>query len=169
MAGDSATAVPLLTAPSASLPRPKRRAFAVIGRGNAVRDVLIHRRGAPCARATHGVGGGAYGMDGRDNAWRSRAPGPHAHGNAARRVVHGLRTGVCGQQKQFNDPRNDQHNHQYANYWALLAHKRHTLPQPAQPQHTNRWANAEMTPAGAPAAAADRTQRPDATCEGKNG
>ena len=30
-------------------------------------------------------------------------------------------------------------------------------------------ANAEPTPAGAPAAAADRTQRPDATCEGKNG
>ena len=30
-------------------------------------------------------------------------------------------------------------------------------------------ANTETTPAGAPAAAADRTQRPDATCEGKNG
>ena len=30
-------------------------------------------------------------------------------------------------------------------------------------------ANAETTPAGAPAAAADRTQRPDATCEGKTG
>ena len=30
-------------------------------------------------------------------------------------------------------------------------------------------ANAETTPAGAPAAAADRTQRPDATCEGQNG
>ena len=30
-------------------------------------------------------------------------------------------------------------------------------------------ANAETTPAGAPAAAADRTQRPDATCEGANG
>ena len=29
--------------------------------------------------------------------------------------------------------------------------------------------NAETTPAGAPAAVADRTQRPDATCEGKNG
>ena len=29
--------------------------------------------------------------------------------------------------------------------------------------------NAQTTPAGAPAAAADRTQRPDATCEGKNG
>ena len=30
-------------------------------------------------------------------------------------------------------------------------------------------ANAETTPAGAPAAAADRKQRPDATCEGTNG
>ena len=30
-------------------------------------------------------------------------------------------------------------------------------------------ANAETTPAGTPAAAADRKQRPDATCEGKNG
>ena len=30
-------------------------------------------------------------------------------------------------------------------------------------------ANAETTPAGAPAAAAHRKQRPDATCEGKNG
>ena len=30
-------------------------------------------------------------------------------------------------------------------------------------------ANAETTPAGAPAAAAARTQRPDAICEGKNG
>ena len=30
-------------------------------------------------------------------------------------------------------------------------------------------ANAETTPAGAPAATADRTQRPDATCEGENG
>ena len=30
-------------------------------------------------------------------------------------------------------------------------------------------ANAETTPAGAPAAAADRTQRPDATCEEKSG
>ena len=38
------------------------------------------------------------------------------------------------------------------------------------PTHQRRGsANAETTPAGAPAAAADRTQRPDATCEGKNG
>ena len=38
------------------------------------------------------------------------------------------------------------------------------------PAHQRRGStNAETTPAGAPAAAADRTQRPDATCEGKNG
>ena len=38
------------------------------------------------------------------------------------------------------------------------------------PTHQRRGsANAETTPAGAPAAAADRTQRRDATCEGKNG
>ena len=33
-----------------------------------------------------------------------------AYGNAARQVVDGLRTEVCGQQKQSNDPRNNQHN-----------------------------------------------------------
>ena len=32
-----------------------------------------------------------------------------------------------------------------------------------------RGGGAETTPARAPAAAADRTQRPDATCEGENG
>ena len=83
-------------------------------------------------------GGGVYAVDGRDNAWRSRAPGPHAH--AVRHVGDGLRTEVCGQQKQSNDPGNNQHNPQYANYWAPLMHKRHIPPHPAQPQHTNRWA-----------------------------
>ena len=39
--------------------------------------------------------------------------------------------------------------------------KRHIPPHPAQPRHTKPLgsANAETTPAGAPAAAADRTQR----------
>ena len=36
--------------------------------------------------------------------------GPHAHGNAARQVVDGLGTEMCGQQKQSNDPRNNQHS-----------------------------------------------------------
>ena len=47
-----------------------------------------------------GGGGGGQGkghmVDGRDTARRSRAPGPHAHGNAERQVMDGLRTEVCG-------------------------------------------------------------------------
>ena len=39
----------------------------------------------------------------------------------------------------------------------------------APAHHRQGSANAETTRAGAPAAAADRTQRPDATCEGNNG
>ena len=54
--------------------------------------------------------GGAFMVYGWDNMWRSRAPGPHAHGNTARQVVNGLRTEVCGQREQSNNPRNNQHN-----------------------------------------------------------
>ena len=54
--------------------------------------------------------------------------------------MDGLWTEVCGQQKQSNDPGNNQHNPQYANYWAPLTRKRHIAPHPAQPQHANYWA-----------------------------
>ena len=54
--------------------------------------------------------GGAQGVDGRYNTWRSGAPGPHAHGNAARQVVDDRRAEVRGQRKPSNDPRNTQHN-----------------------------------------------------------
>ena len=77
-------------------------------------------------------------VDGRDSAWRNRAPGPHR--NTARQAMDGLWTEVCGQQKQSNDPGNNQHNPQYANYWAPLTHKRHIPPHPAQPQHPNHGA-----------------------------
>ena len=53
--------------------------------------------------------------------------------------AHRLRADVCGQQKPSNDPRNNQHNPQHANYWAPLTRKRHTMPHPAQPRHTNYW------------------------------
>ena len=79
-------------------------------------------------------------VDGQDNAWRSRAPGPHAHGNTARQVMDGLWTEPHGQQKQSHDPGNIQHNLKYPNCWAPLTRKRHTMPHPAQPWHTNHWA-----------------------------
>ena len=44
---------------------------------------------------------------------------------------------MCGQQKQSNDPANNQHNPQYANYWAPLTRKKHIPPHAAQPRHTN--------------------------------
>ena len=49
-------------------------------------------------------------VDGRDNAWRNRAPGPHAHRTTARQAMDGLWTEARGQQKQSNDPANNQHN-----------------------------------------------------------
>ena len=85
----------------------------------------------------HQSKGAGQGGGGQDNAWRSRAPGPHAHGNTARQVINGLWTEARGQQKQSNNPGNNQHNPQYANYWAPLTRKRHIPPHPAQPRHTN--------------------------------
>ena len=70
----------------------------------------------------------------------AHATGTFCGTTLARQVVDGLRTEVCGQQKQSNDPRNNQHNPQYAIYWAPLTRKRHTPPHSAQPRHTNYWA-----------------------------
>ena len=82
--------------------------------------------------------GEAYVVDGRDNAWRSRVPGPRAHGNTGRQVVDGLRTAVWTA-KTANQPLQQPAQPQYTNYWAPLTRKRHIMPHPAQPQHTNHW------------------------------
>ena len=53
---------------------------------------------------------------------------------------------------------------------AADAHTAHPATSSTAPAHQLlSSANAETTPAGAPAAAADRTQRPNATREGKKG
>ena len=54
--------------------------------------------------------------------------------------MDGRRAEVRGQRKPSNDPRSNQHNPRYANYWTPLTRKRHIPPHPAQPQHTNDWA-----------------------------
>ena len=48
-------------------------------------------------------------VDGQDNAWRDRAPGPHAHRNTTRQATDSLWTEARGQQKQSNNPHNNQH------------------------------------------------------------
>ena len=90
----------------------------------------------------------------------------HSEAGYGRPVDRGVWTA-----KTVKRPRQQPAHPQYANYWAPLTRKRHAMPHSAQSQHTKLLgsANAETTPARAPAAAADRTQRPDATCEGKNG
>ena len=122
-------------------------------------------RGRPAVR-----GGKAHIVDGPDSAWRNRAPGPHR--NTARQAMDSLWT-ACGgvwTTKTVKRPRQQPAHPQYATYCVPLTCKQHTMPHSAQPQHQLLGsANAEMTPASAPAAAADRKQRPDATCEGKNG
>ena len=53
---------------------------------------------------------------------------------------------------------------------AADAQTAHPAPSSTAPAHQPLGlANAETTPAGALAVAADRKQQPDATCEGKNG
>ena len=69
---------------------------------------LRNRSGSPSGADQPG-GGKGHMVDGPDNAWRNRAPGPHAHGNTARQAMDGLWTEVCGQQKQSNDPGNNRH------------------------------------------------------------
>ena len=48
-------------------------------------------------------------VDGRDSAWRNRAPGPHTHRDTVSQAMDGLWTEVRGQPKQSNDPGNNQH------------------------------------------------------------
>ena len=130
------------------------------------RDCSVQRR---CRAPRDRGGGGEAAWRGCHGACLSRRAfrdrwggGVHAHGNAARQVVDDL--GVEGG-------------------WAATTVKRHPQrhaqppvrqPHPATfstaPVHQPLGsANAETTPAGAPAAAADRKQPPDATCGGKNG
>ena len=61
--------------------------------------------------------GGAQGVDSRYNAWRSGAPGPHTHRNAARQVVDDRRVEVRGQPKSSNDPRSNQHSPSTPTTW----------------------------------------------------
>ena len=67
-------------------------------------------------------------------------PGVVAGGSGVACVPYrsGTWAGVGG--GQSNDPRNNQRNPRYANYWAPLTRKRHIPPHPAQPRHTDHWA-----------------------------
>ena len=106
-------------------------------------------------RTRHPRSGGAQGVDGRKGAWRSGAPGPHAHGNVGRQVVGDRRAEVCGQRKPLNaPPRRNQHSPGTP----TTGHRERTNGT-RRNQHspgTPTTALRETTPAGAQAAAADK-------------
>ena len=115
-------------------------------------------------RTSHGVCGTVPDQPPPVSVMRRRAVGRGGGGDAQHDVGGG-----GGNSPTI--PRNNQHNPRCADYWAPLTHKTaHAATFSTAPAHQPLGsANAETTPAGAPAAAADRTQRPDATCEGKTG
>ena len=83
----------------------------------------------------------------------------------------GLWTEARGQQKQSKDPSQTTSTSSIRQLLgAADAQTAHPATFSTAPTHQLLGsANAETTPARAPAAAANRTQRPDATCERKNG
>ena len=79
-------------------------------------------------------------VDDWDSAWRNRHLGltetqKHSKAGYRQPVDRGAWTA-----KTVKRRRQQPAHPQYANYWAPLTHKRHTMPHSAQPQHTNYWA-----------------------------
>ena len=68
------------------------------------------------------------------DTWASRTR-KHSEAGYGRPVDRGVWTA-----KTVKRPRQQPAHPRYANYWAPLTHKRHTMPHSAQPQHTNYWA-----------------------------
>ena len=73
-----------------------------------------------------GGGGGGQGT------WASQK---HSEAGDGQPVDRGVWTA-----KTVKRPRQQPAHPQYANYWAPLTRKRHTMPHSAQPRHTNHWA-----------------------------
>ena len=122
-------------------------------------------RGRPAVRGKRTYGGRLRQRVEEQGTWASRTQ-KHSEAGYGRPVDRGAWTA-----KTVKRPQQQPAHPEYANYWAPLTRKRHIPPRPAQPPAHQRLgsANAETTPAGAPAAAADRKQRPDTTCEGTTG
>ena len=91
-------------------------------------------RGRPAARGKRTNGRQPGQRVEEQGTWASRT---HKHSEAGygRPVDRG-----AGTAKTVKRPRQQPAHPQYANYWAPLTRKQHTMPHSAQPQHTNYWA-----------------------------
>ena len=111
-------------------------------------------RGRPAVR------GKGHTVDGWDNTWRNRAPG----------LWTALRQRHVDSKNSQTTPATTSTSSIRQLLGAADAQTAHHATFSTAPAHQLLGsANAETKPARAPAAAADRKQRSDATCEGKNG
>ena len=91
-------------------------------------------RGRPAVRGKRTYGGRPGQRVEEQGTWASRTQ-KHSEAGYGRPVDRGAWTG-----KTVKRPRQQPAHPQYANSWAPLTRKRHTIPHSAQPQHTNYWA-----------------------------
>ena len=89
-------------------------------------------RGRPAVRGKSTYGGRPGQRVEEQGTWASQK---HSEAGYGRPVDRGAWTA-----KTVKRPRQQPAHPQYANYWAPLMRKRHTVPHSAQPQHTNYWA-----------------------------
>ena len=89
-------------------------------------------RGRPAVRGK-GAYGGRPGQRVEEGTWAAQK---HSEAGDGRPVDRGVWTA-----KTVKRPRQQPAHPQYANYWAPLTCKRHTMPHPAQSQHANFWAS----------------------------
>ena len=91
-------------------------------------------RGRPAVRGKRTYGGRPGQRVEEQGTWASRTQ-KHSEAGYRRPVDRGAWTA-----KTVKRPREQPAHPQYANYWAPLTRKRHTMPHSAQPQHANYWA-----------------------------
>ena len=89
-------------------------------------------RGRPTVRGKRTYGGRPGQRVEEQGTWASQK---HSEAGYGRPVDRGVWTA-----KTVKRPRQQPAHPQYANYWAPLTRKRHTMPHSAQSQHTNYWA-----------------------------
>ena len=91
-------------------------------------------RSRPAVRGKRTYGGRPGQRVEEQGTWASRTQ-KHSEAGYGRPVDRGTWTA-----KTVKRPRQQPAHPQYANYWAPLTRKWHTMPHSAQPQHTNYWA-----------------------------
>ena len=91
-------------------------------------------RGRPAVRGKRTYGGRPGQRMEEQGTWASRTQN-HSEAGYGRPVDRGAWTA-----KPVKQPQQQPAHPQYANYWAPLTHRRHSMPHSAQPQHTKYWA-----------------------------